>query len=193
VAADEVHLVFEGSVGANDFFGGFVAELGDEGPVTGAGGVGEERLESGGDSAFVQGVLVLEFLEGGVVLVEEFFVGVFGRLWSSRWFAGGLGHFDMNCAGGQEEGKVRVVFTASNQSWRTDMAEKVKIWFDKEGDFLEVLFSEKPGYMRETANDAVMERVDESGSLLGFSIMNVSRLAGAGPLSAKLSGRKPAA
>ena len=73
------------------------------------------------------------------------------------------------------------------------MAEKVKIWFDKEGDFLEVLFSEKPGYMRETANDAVMERVDESGSLLGFSIMNVSRLAGAGPLSAKLSGRKPAA
>ena len=73
------------------------------------------------------------------------------------------------------------------------MAQTVKIWFDSEGDYLEVLFSDKPGYMRETENDAVMERVDESGSLLGFSIMNVSRLAGCGPLSAELSGRKPAA
>ena len=45
------------------------------------------------------------------------------------------------------------------------MAQSVKIWFDKEGDFLEVLFSDRPGYMRETANDAVMERVDESGRL----------------------------
>jgi uncharacterized protein YuzE len=52
----------------------------------------------------------------------------------------------------------------------------VKIWYDAEGDFLEVLFSDTPGYMRETANDAVMERVDEQGNLLGFSIMGVSRL-----------------
>ena len=73
------------------------------------------------------------------------------------------------------------------------MAQSVRIWFDKEADFLEVLFSQKPGYMRETANDAIMERVDESGALLGFSIMNVSRLAGSQPLSAELSGRKPAA
>src|SRR4051794_16715516 len=29
------------------------------------------------------------------------------------------------------------------------MAETVKVWFDKEGDFLEVRFSEKPGFMRE--------------------------------------------
>ena len=73
------------------------------------------------------------------------------------------------------------------------MAQKVKIWFDKDGDFLEVLFSDKPGYMRETANDAVMERVDDSGQLLGFSIMNVSRVASMAPLSAELHGKKPAA
>jgi hypothetical protein len=73
------------------------------------------------------------------------------------------------------------------------MAEKVKIWFDKDGDFLEVLFSDKPGYMRETANDSVMERVDESGQLLGFSIMNVSQVASTTPLSAELRGKKPAA
>jgi hypothetical protein len=66
------------------------------------------------------------------------------------------------------------------------MAGQVKIWFDAEGDFLEVLFSEKPGFMRATANDAVMERVGEDGSLLGFSIMNVSRLAKDKPLVADL-------
>ncbi|CAD5968973.1 hypothetical protein NIVACYA_04135 [Planktothrix agardhii] len=30
------------------------------------------------------------------------------------------------------------------------MASTVKVYFDKEGDFLEVLFSDQPGYMRET-------------------------------------------
>ena len=58
------------------------------------------------------------------------------------------------------------------------MAQHVKIWYDREGDFLEVLFSEAPGYMRETGNDAVMERVDASGNLLGFSVMNVSAALG---------------
>ena len=66
------------------------------------------------------------------------------------------------------------------------MASTVKIWFDKEGDFLEVLFSDKPGYMRETDNDAIMERVDEQGNLLGFSVMQVSRLAAEKPLVAEL-------
>lgn len=37
------------------------------------------------------------------------------------------------------------------------MAEKVSIWFDAEADFPEVRFSDKPGFMRETKNDAVME------------------------------------
>jgi len=66
------------------------------------------------------------------------------------------------------------------------MASHVRVWLDSEGDFLEVLFSEKPGFMRATANDAVMERVDEQGNLLGFSIMNVSRLAREKPLVAEL-------
>ncbi len=56
------------------------------------------------------------------------------------------------------------------------MALKVKVWFDKEGDYLEILFSDQPGYMRETDNDAVMERVDEEGNLLGFSVLGVSNL-----------------
>ncbi len=66
------------------------------------------------------------------------------------------------------------------------MAQQVKVWFDAEGDFLEVRFSDKPGFMRETNNDAVMERVDEQGNILGFSIMQVSQLAKGKPLVADL-------
>jgi hypothetical protein len=44
------------------------------------------------------------------------------------------------------------------------MAEKhLKVWYDPEGDFLEVIFDQKPGYFRERTNDQVMEKVDEAG------------------------------
>ncbi|WP_107666321.1 DUF2283 domain-containing protein [Cyanothece sp. BG0011] len=66
------------------------------------------------------------------------------------------------------------------------MATKVRIWYDKEADFLEILFSDKAGYMRETDNDAIMERVDEEGKLLGFSILGVSQLTHDKPLIADL-------
>ena len=66
------------------------------------------------------------------------------------------------------------------------MADTVKVWFDAEGDFLEVRFSDAAGYMKETNNDAVMERVDERGQVIGFSIMQVSRLARQKPLVAEL-------
>jgi uncharacterized protein YuzE len=59
------------------------------------------------------------------------------------------------------------------------MAEKsVKIWYDQEGDYLEVIFDEKPGYFRETPNDQVMEKVDDDGNILGFSVLRVSALKG---------------
>ena len=57
------------------------------------------------------------------------------------------------------------------------MAERiVKMWFDPEADFLEVLFERKPGYSRPTENDQVMERVDEEGNVIGFSVLRVSSL-----------------
>lgn len=56
------------------------------------------------------------------------------------------------------------------------MGKKIKIWYDKEGDYLEVLFERKAGYFRETENDAVMEKVDEEGNIIGFSILKVSAL-----------------
>jgi len=57
------------------------------------------------------------------------------------------------------------------------MAERrVKIWYDPEGDYLEVIFEQKPGYFRETTSDQVMEKVDEAGNILGFSVLKVSAL-----------------
>ena len=67
------------------------------------------------------------------------------------------------------------------------MADSVKVWFDAEADYLEVRFSDAPGYMKETAHDAVMERVDEQGHVLGFSIMGVTRFRKEKPLEAQLS------
>jgi hypothetical protein len=66
------------------------------------------------------------------------------------------------------------------------MAEKVKIWFDGEADYLEVRFSDAPGYQKETRHDAVMERVDEKGNIIGFSILGVSRFKKDKPLEADL-------
>ena len=55
-------------------------------------------------------------------------------------------------------------------------SRKVKIWFDQEGDYLEVIFDQKPGFFRDTASDQVMEKVDQQGNLLGFSVLKVSAL-----------------
>ena len=67
------------------------------------------------------------------------------------------------------------------------MANKVKLWFDPEGDFLEVIFSDAPGYMRETKSDALMQRVDEEGRVIGFSVLGVSKFPKDHQLEAELA------
>jgi uncharacterized protein YuzE len=69
------------------------------------------------------------------------------------------------------------------------MGEDVTIWYDKEGDYLEVLFERKAGHFRETENDAVMEKVDSQGNILGFSVLRVSGLSEQSPLSFSLKKR----
>ena len=66
------------------------------------------------------------------------------------------------------------------------MADKLKVWFDAEADYLEVRFSEAAGYEKETNHDAVMERVDAQGHVIGFSIMGVSKFRKETPLEAEL-------
>ena len=67
------------------------------------------------------------------------------------------------------------------------MAKKLKIWYDKEADFLEVLFSDAPGFMKETNNQAILERVDENGDILGFIVYGVNKMSVEKPIYAELS------
>ncbi len=61
------------------------------------------------------------------------------------------------------------------QEGSPSVAEKrVKIWYDPEGDHQEVIFDQRPGYFRETVDDRVMEKVDDEGNVLGFSVLRVS-------------------
>ena len=56
------------------------------------------------------------------------------------------------------------------------MEKKLNIWFDKEGDFLELTIG-KPvkGFFREIGDD-MLERVDaKTGKVIGFSILNFSK------------------
>jgi uncharacterized protein YuzE len=52
----------------------------------------------------------------------------------------------------------------------------VKVWYDPEGDYLEVIFDQRAGYFRETESDQVMQKVDPDGNVLGFSVLKVSSL-----------------
>ncbi|MBI5789466.1 MAG: DUF2283 domain-containing protein [Candidatus Schekmanbacteria bacterium] len=69
------------------------------------------------------------------------------------------------------------------------MAKNVEIWYDKEGDYLEVLFERKAGYFKATDNDAVMEKVDHEGNMIGFSILKISALKKQKPLSVSLESK----
>jgi len=66
------------------------------------------------------------------------------------------------------------------------MGKEIKVWYDKEGDYLEVIFERKAGYFKETENNTVMEKVDSQGNIIGFSILKVSALKEQKPLSITL-------
>lgn len=67
------------------------------------------------------------------------------------------------------------------------MEKEIKIWYDREGDYLEVIFETREGFFRETEEDAIMEKVDNNGNVIGFSIRNVSAIRKQKPLSVTLS------
>ena len=53
------------------------------------------------------------------------------------------------------------------------MAE-VKVWYDREGDTLEVIFEDAPAYMDELSED-VFERRTPEGRIVGFTVLNFSK------------------
>ena len=53
------------------------------------------------------------------------------------------------------------------------MAE-MRVWYDREGDVLEVVFEDTIGYMEELDED-VFERLASDGRIIGFSVLNFSK------------------
>ena len=50
----------------------------------------------------------------------------------------------------------------------------LKVWYDQEGDFLEVVFEQVPATMEEIEED-VFERRTPDGRVVGFAVMNFSK------------------
>jgi uncharacterized protein YuzE len=66
---------------------------------------------------------------------------------------------------------------------------KIKVWYDPEGDYLEVIFEKKEGYFKETESGQIMEKIDMEGNVIGFSILKVSSLK-EHPIEVSLAGSK---
>ena len=56
--------------------------------------------------------------------------------------------------------------------------DNVNVWYDPEGDHLEIVFDQKAGAFEETALENVMQKRDAEGHLLAVSIFNLSSFAG---------------
>lgn len=64
--------------------------------------------------------------------------------------------------------------------WSSRMEKgNVNIWFDKDGDFLEVIWEVNEGYFTETDDNRVMVKLDMDGNVLGFHILGFSSMDGA--------------
>ncbi len=51
---------------------------------------------------------------------------------------------------------------------------KMTIWYDQQGDFLEIGIGKHKGYFKDIGND-VWERVDKNGKVFGIAIANFKR------------------
>jgi uncharacterized protein YuzE len=51
--------------------------------------------------------------------------------------------------------------------------DEMRVWYDHEGDVLEVLFEDTPGFMEEIAPD-IFERRSPDGRVIGFLVLNFS-------------------
>ncbi len=52
--------------------------------------------------------------------------------------------------------------------------EALKVWYDHEGDYLEIVFDDAPAAMEEIEDD-VFERRTPDGRVVGIAILNVSK------------------
>lgn len=51
---------------------------------------------------------------------------------------------------------------------------KINVWFDKEGDFLEITTNKKKGFFKDLGN-GIFKRIDKDGNIIGFALLNVRK------------------
>jgi uncharacterized protein YuzE len=50
----------------------------------------------------------------------------------------------------------------------------LKLWYDQEGDYLEIVFEDAPATLEEVDDD-IFERRATDGRIVGFAVFNVSK------------------
>ena len=63
----------------------------------------------------------------------------------------------------------------------------VSVWYDREGDMLEVLWAFKEGYFTPTDDERILKRLDDDGEVIGFLIHDMSTLKGPTPIEFELA------
>ena len=54
--------------------------------------------------------------------------------------------------------------------------KKVSIWYDRKGDFLEVVWEDKKGEFVDSADGNAYVKIDDEGNILGFQVLGMSRI-----------------
>lgn len=69
---------------------------------------------------------------------------------------------------------------------------RVSVWYDDEGDMLEVLWAFREGYFTPTDDDRILKRLDDDGEVIGFLIHEMSTLKQPSPVEFELVSESPA-
>ena len=71
-------------------------------------------------------------------------------------------------------------------------SSKVSVWYDHEGDMLEVLWAFREGYFTPTDDERILKRLDDDGEVIGFLIQEMSTLKQPSPVEFELASESPA-
>lgn len=68
----------------------------------------------------------------------------------------------------------------------------VSVWYDDDGDMLEVLWAFREGYFSSTDDERVLKRLNDDGEVIGFLIHDFSTLKQPSPVEFELTSEAPA-
>ena len=71
-------------------------------------------------------------------------------------------------------------------------SRRVSVWYDNEGDMLEVLWAFREGYYTPTDDERILKRLDDDGEVIGFLIHEMSTLKQPAPVEFELASEAPA-